>query len=202
MKGIRKPRVSPSMAVALTALVFATTGAGYAATHLPGDTHATVAKKKKKKVKAGPPGPQGPQGPSGATGSAGAGAVFGVVDNVDSTHAVGTVTGVSIAQSSVGLVNLMGTPSVAITIRDLEAKLQGATISGTDTYTVQFVDSSVNLYNTGCVIRSSTAGGDGHTCESTTPVTIPPGSQIGIFFTPSGSPPSGFIGFGYRVGTP
>ena len=203
MKGMRKLRISPSMAVALTALVFAMTGAGYAATHLPGDSHAIVAKKKKK-AKPGPPGPQGPQGPqgnTGATGSAGAGAVFGVVNSVDSTHGVGSVTGVSTAVNSIGLANLMGTPSVPITIHDLEAKLQGGTVTGTDTYTVEFTDSNATLYNTGCVIRSATAGGDGHTCQSTISVTIPAGAQIGIFFQAGGTPAPGFIGFGYRVGT-
>jgi hypothetical protein len=68
------PRVTPSMAVALTALVFAMTGAGYAATELAksGQPHAVKAKKKNKRGPAGPRGPQGPKGDAGVAGSPGA----------------------------------------------------------------------------------------------------------------------------------
>lgn len=63
-----KKRPSPSMVVAITALVFSLTGVGYAATQLSAGSHAHAAKKKSKR---GPPGPQGLQGPQGPQGPPG-----------------------------------------------------------------------------------------------------------------------------------
>ncbi len=75
----RRLHPSPSMAIAFVALVFALTGASFAAGTNGGNgahgTTATAAKSKAKaKGKAGPRGPAGPQGktgPAGATGPAG-----------------------------------------------------------------------------------------------------------------------------------
>ena len=76
----RRLHLSPSMAIAFVALVFALTGASFAAGTNGGNgghgTTATAAKSKAKaKGKAGPRGPAGPQGktgPAGATGPTGA----------------------------------------------------------------------------------------------------------------------------------
>ena len=99
MKGIiRRLRPSPAMVVACIALVFAMTGAGYAAGMLGPNTVGTKQLKKNAvistKVKnrsllavdfkagqlpAGPQGPQGAQGPQGVQGPAGPGARWAVV---------------------------------------------------------------------------------------------------------------------------
>jgi len=99
MKGIiRRLRPSPAMVVACIALVFAMTGAGYAAGMLGPNTVGTKQLKKNavisSKVKnrsllavdfkagqlpAGPQGPQGSQGPQGVQGPAGPGARWAVV---------------------------------------------------------------------------------------------------------------------------
>jgi hypothetical protein len=98
MKGIlRRLRPSPAMVVACTALVFAMTGAGYAAGMLGPNTVGTKQLKKNavisSKVKngsllradfksgqipAGPRGPQGPQGPQGIQGAQGAQGIQGI----------------------------------------------------------------------------------------------------------------------------
>jgi hypothetical protein len=74
---LRKIRVTPSMAVAVVALVFAATGGALAATSdNNGVSHTgslVIAKvsKAKAKTKAGPRGPAGPAGKNGAPGAAG-----------------------------------------------------------------------------------------------------------------------------------
>ena len=83
---LRRIRITPSMAIAIIALVFAATGGAFAATGggsnggtggSVGVSHATLrataAKSKPKpKAKAGPRGPAGPAGKTGATGPVGA----------------------------------------------------------------------------------------------------------------------------------
>ncbi len=75
LRKIKQPRVTPSMAIALTALVLALTGASYAASAAPhsgAPATATVAKTKAKtKTKTGPRGPAGPAGKNGAPGAIG-----------------------------------------------------------------------------------------------------------------------------------
>ncbi len=68
-----KIHLTPSMAIAMLALIFAITGGAFAATG-GGSSHATLtasAAKKKAKTPAGKPGPRGPAGPAGAAGAAG-----------------------------------------------------------------------------------------------------------------------------------
>jgi hypothetical protein len=103
MNRTRKPRVTPSMAVALTALVFAMSGAGYAATQLTSEGHGAKAAKKKK-AKRGPAGPQGPKGEKGDTGAAGANGTAGSPGAISFT---GRLEGLNVAQNS----NTFGIPS-------------------------------------------------------------------------------------------
>jgi Collagen triple helix repeat (20 copies) len=69
----RRIHVSPSMVIAVVALVFAATGGAYAmGGSSPSKMTASAAKAKTKpKVKVGPKGPAGPAGKSGAPGAAG-----------------------------------------------------------------------------------------------------------------------------------
>jgi hypothetical protein len=96
-------RFTPSMAVAITALVFAMSGAGYAASELSGGGDGTKAAKaaKKKKGKRGPAGPQGPQGAKGDKGDAGAAGSPGAISFT------GRLEGLNVAQDS----NTFGLPS-------------------------------------------------------------------------------------------
>src|SRR5262245_45030086 len=87
MKGIiRRLRPSPAMVVACVALLFAMTGAGYAAGMLGPNTVGTKKVKNRSLLavdfKAGqlPAGPQGPQGLQGPAGPAGPGARWVVVN--------------------------------------------------------------------------------------------------------------------------
>ena len=73
----RKPHLTPSMAIAFVALVFAITGGALAATGGGSPSHATLTagaakSKAKPKTKAGPRGPAGPTGKTGPAGPAGA----------------------------------------------------------------------------------------------------------------------------------
>jgi hypothetical protein len=98
---LRKIRVTPSMVVAVIALVFAATGGALAATssndgasHAQSLATAVVSKAKPKaKVKAGPRGPAGPAGKAGAlgaTGPAGPAGATGPAGAVGPTGAAGT----------------------------------------------------------------------------------------------------------------
>jgi Collagen triple helix repeat (20 copies) len=70
---LRRIRITPSMVIAILALVFAATGGAFAATGGGSAPHTTAAAAKSKaKTKAGPRGPAGPAGKNGATGPAGA----------------------------------------------------------------------------------------------------------------------------------
>jgi hypothetical protein len=100
---MRRIRFTPSMAVALTALVFAMTGAGYAASELTNGGHAHAAKKKSKRGPAGPQGPAGSQGAKGDTGAAGSPGAISFT---------GRLQGLNIAQNS----TTFGVPSGENTI--------------------------------------------------------------------------------------
>jgi hypothetical protein len=198
----RMPRITPSMAVALTALVFAMSGAGYAATQLTAG-HAQAAKKKKKKVKVGP---QGPQGPAGATGPAGASASFGVVNGVVGTQNanIGAPVGISNGVNNVTSAMLMLTPNAPIMLRDLSAYFPSPEIVNTGTYTVEFTVGYGVETDLSCTIAAA-PNGNGHSCNSGgQTVTIPAGSQLGVDVVPGGTavPPSGSVEFGYRATTP
>ena len=93
-------RFTPSMAVALTALVFAMSGVGYAASQLSHDG-GKAKSAKKSKGKRGPAGPQGPQGAPGAKGDTGAPGANGP------SVFTGRLQGLNIAQDS----NTFGVPS-------------------------------------------------------------------------------------------
>jgi hypothetical protein len=83
MHRVRK-HLTPSTAIAFIALIFAITGASFAATGAGsggggGNTHSFTASasKAKPKTKAGPRGPAGPKGATGATGATGAAGATG-----------------------------------------------------------------------------------------------------------------------------
>lgn len=197
------------MAVALTALVFAMTGAGYAATHLGGSAPAKVAKKKK--VKRGPPGPQGPAGPAGPAGAttsgpAGPSATFGVINNIVGTASnIAAPVGITTtAVNNIGSAEAMLTPSTPIVIRDLAASLPGVGISNTGTYTIEFIVGTSTAPDVSCTIAAAPAG-NGHSCNSGNgALTVPAGSQLAIDAIPGGTavPASGTLEFGYRTATP
>ena len=100
---LRSLRPTPSMAVAITALVFAASGGAYAAAGGPaahasavGHAKAAASKKKKKKPTTGPRGPRGPRGlrgfagPAGHAGPAGATGATGAAGSAGAKGATGS----------------------------------------------------------------------------------------------------------------
>jgi hypothetical protein len=148
-----KPRVSPAMVVAITALVFATTGVGYAASQLGTGSHAHAAKKK---VKRGPAGPQGPKGDTGAPGAAGSpgaitftGRINSLNTNVNS-DAFATPSGASTADPSLTSV-YTASPNVDLTAKSLTVVVDNPP-GGTS---LRFFYLTVGLTDSGgCVITS------------------------------------------------
>jgi hypothetical protein len=87
----RKLHLTPSMAIAFVALVFAVTGASFATGAHGGGAGATLAKSKAKpKAKTGPRGPAGPAGKTGASGPAGPAGPQGATGAKGETGAAGT----------------------------------------------------------------------------------------------------------------
>ena len=95
----RSLKPTPSMGVALTALVLAASGGAYAANAAPQGahltaahvlTHATKKKKKKQQPSRGARGPRGPRGPRGLTGAAGLAGLAGAKGATGATGATGS----------------------------------------------------------------------------------------------------------------
>ena len=89
---LRRIRITPSMAIAIVALVFAATGGAFAATGGGGASHATATAAKSKakpKTKAGPRGPAGPAGKNGANGATGPAGPAGAAGAKGETGAAG-----------------------------------------------------------------------------------------------------------------
>jgi hypothetical protein len=118
-----KARPSPSMIVAITALVFAMTGAGYAAGHLNGDGSAHQAKKKKAKAKPGPAGPAGANGATGAPGAAGTSLPAGFT---------GHIQGLNTAASSTAFATPSGNSSTSATLSQVGGLSPGRPLTATN----------------------------------------------------------------------
>jgi hypothetical protein len=104
MKRIASHRPSPAMVVALTALFFAVSGVGYAATNLSNGNDGTKAKASKKKSKSkSKPGPAGPAGPQGAAGSNGAAGSPGAITFSGRVNALNTANGTTSFGASTGI---------------------------------------------------------------------------------------------------
>jgi hypothetical protein len=137
--GSRIHRPSPSMAVALTALVFAMGGSGYAATELA--HNGDRAKAAKKKVKRGPAGPQGAQGLAGmqggpgARGPAGPSVFFGHLDvlNTDGDNAFGSPVGYSIVDGTETTRSALS-PDIPLTVTDFTVRLSAPPGDGSERF--------------------------------------------------------------------
>jgi hypothetical protein len=193
MKRMNSPRVSPAMVVAVTALVFAMSGAGYAATQLTADGHgAQAAKKKKKKAKPGPAGPQGPagqngtNGTNGAPGSPGAITFSGQISGVPAGNGdrYGAVTGIEASVNTPHFVTSLS-PNKTLKVTSFNARLNGVVGIG-QTRFISFVINGTPAASV-CTIIGTIAGVT--ECSSSgAGVTIPPNSEISLDVTGGGNP--------------
>jgi hypothetical protein len=174
MKNRIPRRITPSMVVALTALVFAMSGAGYAATQLGGPTAKAA---KKKKARRGPAGPQGAAGAPGAPGAPGVAGSPGAITfsgriNTLNT-AVGTASGSPNGTSTAGGGNFFLSPNASLTAKSLAVKVTNPP----GTTSLRFFHVTINGTDTaaGCVVLS---GGD--TCTIALDDPIPPASLLAI----------------------
>jgi hypothetical protein len=177
MKRFASHRPSAAMVVAITALVFAMTGGGYAAMQLNG-AHAA----KKKKAKRGPAGPQGAPGTNGTNGTNGASAPIGAgyfgghAQNLNTLVGIAgigwsTPEGFSVMQSSSPGFNDILSPDVPITIKDLSVRLRNAP----GTTSIRFLSLLIDDTTTSpqCVVLSNQ-----DTCTVAINMTIPPRTPI------------------------
>jgi hypothetical protein len=162
---LRSLRPTPSMAVAITALVFAASGGAYAAAGGPAAHattasvhHAQAAAKKKKKPTTGPRGPRGFRGPAGpagptgakgatgATGAAGATGPQGVAGQTGATGPQGPSHIVTWSQSGVpaGAGGASGTGVVTLATVGPFTILGKCTTDGTNVFAQNYIRTSQN----------------------------------------------------------
>lgn len=156
---------SPSMAVAVTALAFAVSGVGYAATQLGhGGAKAHAAKKKGRRGPPGPPGANGlngTNGTNGAPGNAGPTQFIGHIDGLNTamnSHFYAGPSGTSTAQST-------QTAAVAALDAPLTATHLTVTVNNAPGGTAErefFVNGEIAGDGTPCLIFSG-----GFTCSIT-----------------------------------
>lgn len=120
---LRRIRITPSMVIAIVALVFAATGGAFAATGGGGGAShatATAAKSKAKpKAKAGPRGPAGPAGKTGATGPAGPAGATGPGGAAGAKGETGT--GEKGEKGETGATGATGAPGTVVTSKTVAA---------------------------------------------------------------------------------
>jgi hypothetical protein len=183
-------RPSPSMVVALTALVFAMGGSGYAATQLAGHGHTATAAKKKKVLR-GPAGPQGSPGAAGAPGAPGGPGptgptvFFGHIDFLSNTAVVyATPTGYSQADGTEATRAAIA-PNIPLKMTNFTVKISNAPGTGAERL-FWLTDNGVGTTSPCVIFGSATSCSVVGDAQST----IHPGDTLSITAQSSASPPS------------
>lgn len=143
MKRLASHRPSPAMVVALIALFFAVSGAGYAATKLSNGNGGPKAKASKKKSKAGPRGPAGPQGAAGANGAAGAAGSPGAITFTGRINALTTANGSGSFGASTGITTSSGSEATTLTL----SPAAPLTVTGFSVRTSSVSPDAVRVFN-------------------------------------------------------
>jgi hypothetical protein len=173
------------MVVALTALVFAMTGAGYAATQISGGGgHLAKAAKKGRRGPPGPPGANGLNGTNGTNGTNGspAGIVFsGRISGLPAASTAdyfGAATGLSTANLTQNVVQTLS-PGFPTTITSLTVSLSATPGTGSRAFWIRAgtTDTAADCLISGPTATTCSSNGGGATIPAGTDIVI---HELGI----------------------